>query len=83
MQKDGSKTYPDWPTEEMKYQKYPCSNGIQSNTLKSLLTRTDMCLNPCFNGIQSNVDVLRRGDVSSFVLILVLMEYNQTHHQRS
>ena len=49
------KTYPDWPTEEMKYQKYPCSNGIQSNTLKSLLIRTDMCLNPCFNGIQSNL----------------------------
>ena len=54
MQKYGSKTYPDWQTEEMKYQKFPCSNGIQSNILKFGSGGLHQSLNPCFSGIQSN-----------------------------
>ena len=56
----------------------PCFNGIQSNVFIPQKGMTVRCLNPCFNGIQSNKAITSGLITKEAVLILVLMEYNQT-----
>ena len=56
----------------------PCSNGIQSNLYENGKRIPGYkSLNPCSNGIQSNCSGSDL-DGNQRVLILVLMEYNQT-----
>ena len=62
----------------MKYKKLPL---FLWNTIKQISGTMNLigynCLNPCFNGIQPN-GYVEGQKALAVVLILVLMEYNQT-----
>ena len=67
----------DQLTKSVTYSLNPCSNGIWSLTsTQHIPVKIVVSLNPCSNGIWS---LTEQGDVmamvSSYVLILVLMEY--------
>ena len=57
----------------------PCFNGIRKYIKVPVEVRdTVWSLNPCFNGIRKYTIMVICAAVLSFVLILVLMEYENT-----